>query len=959
MIGRDGEARGLASALAAARDGRGATVFVLGEAGVGKSRLAREAERSAEASGMCILRGRAVEGGRPGPAVAYRPMAEALMSAVRRDGPPVDIPELRPFQPILARLIPEWRKDAGRPVDESLVLLSEAVLRLLRVMGSSAEYRGCLLVLEDLHWADAESLAVVEYLAANLAAESLVMVATSRTEWSSPAVTLARSLADQRLAHVVELPRLTAADVRAMASACLDDARVPHDVDRLLEGSADGLPLLVEELLAAWTDAGALVQQDGAWHVHAAADPVVPVSFVDSVRRRLQKMGGDATRVMRLAAILGRQFEWELLAPASGLEEERVLDLLRIAVDAQLVSASGSGFAFRHALTRDAVLEDLLPAERARQSARLLEVMEMAHPTLEGESTELAATLAEAAGKRHTAARLLLESGRGSLGRGALASAAKTLERARDLAAGEAELEIDIEQTLLGVLADSGNYTAATEVGNRLLRVFGGRGSARLRAAEVHLTLASVSVAASRSQEARQHVAAAGELDRERVLEARLNALAAHVAIDERHTSEAERLAQAALTAAERLGQVDVACEALIVIGRLARAWDLDRAAEAFQRAHDLAQEHRLTVWRGRALHELGTIDMFRDASPVRLLAARQLALDSGALATAAWVDGELSALFNTRFEMERSLEFAEHALAAGRRYRLLGVQAMALTFIAEVHAYRQDRREVERIQAELAQLERVDPWVEEVAWECRAIVSLLEEDRPRAIRELDNAVRVIRAYPMGAPGPSLAMWALNRVVDGPADQDVREELRASPSLVNLTNRGYLAYADAVYLGHQGQPDAALAMVARGDRDLEAAAWYLQYGRRLVAEAALRDGWGEPAVWLREAAEFFSDHGYEAVASACRSLLRKAGDPGGRRRAHRGVPPPFRQSGVTERELEVLALVADGLSNRDIGRRLYLSPKTVEKHVASLMDKLEVRTRAQLASIATAHRLST
>jgi DNA-binding CsgD family transcriptional regulator len=130
------------------------------------------------------------------------------------------------------------------------------------------------------------------------------------------------------------------------------------------------------------------------------------------------------------------------------------------------------------------------------------------------------------------------------------------------------------------------------------------------------------------------------------------------------------------------------------------------------------------------------------------------------------------------------------------------------------------------------------------------------------------------------------------------------------------------------------------------------APWYFHYGRRLVAEAAIEDGWGEPAGWLREADAFFDQHGYRTVASACRSLLRKCGVPALSGRAHRRVPEPFRGHGVTEREMEVLAILADGLSNKDIGARLYLSPKTVEKHVASLMDKLEVRSRAQLATIA-------
>jgi DNA-binding NarL/FixJ family response regulator len=106
---------------------------------------------------------------------------------------------------------------------------------------------------------------------------------------------------------------------------------------------------------------------------------------------------------------------------------------------------------------------------------------------------------------------------------------------------------------------------------------------------------------------------------------------------------------------------------------------------------------------------------------------------------------------------------------------------------------------------------------------------------------------------------------------------------------------------------------------------------------------------------LAEAEAFFERSGYQAVSSACRSLLRKSGATIPRAAARRRVPEPFRSQGVTERELEVLASLALGMSNKEIGSRLYLSPKTVEKHVASLMDKLDVRSRARLATIASAN----
>jgi DNA-binding CsgD family transcriptional regulator len=125
-------------------------------------------------------------------------------------------------------------------------------------------------------------------------------------------------------------------------------------------------------------------------------------------------------------------------------------------------------------------------------------------------------------------------------------------------------------------------------------------------------------------------------------------------------------------------------------------------------------------------------------------------------------------------------------------------------------------------------------------------------------------------------------------------------------------------------------------------------AWYRQYARRLAAEAALADGWGEPVAWLREAAAYFAARGDDRVAAACRALLRRVGAPVPRPAGDEDLPGPLRALGVTEREADVLRLVAQGLGNREIAERMFLSPRTVEKHVASLLSKTGLR-RGQLA----------
>ncbi len=175
LVGRDQELGVLRSALDRLATGHGTTLVVLGEAGVGKSRLVREAAADAGARRVPVLIGRAVGRDRPN---ALRPLAEALFSHLRRSGPP-QAPELAPFRPILGRLIPEWRLPGEPPGEVSVVVLGEAVLRVLAAVNTGV---GCVLVLEDLHWADADTVEVVEYLADNIADQPILCLISLRDE---------------------------------------------------------------------------------------------------------------------------------------------------------------------------------------------------------------------------------------------------------------------------------------------------------------------------------------------------------------------------------------------------------------------------------------------------------------------------------------------------------------------------------------------------------------------------------------------------------------------------------------------------------------------------------------------------------------------------------------------------------------------------------------------------------
>ena len=218
VVGRSVELAALAGLVADAADGRGGLAVLVGEAGVGKSRLAREAAALAAGRGVLVLSGRAVPAGSPLP---FRPLSEALLVASRGKRPP-DSPELAGFGGQLARLVPDWGTgDTTGGADNSPVLVGEAVVRLLRVLGGAA---GCLLVLEDLHWADPETLAVVDYLADTLAAERVLCLATTRSAGPSHVADVLDRLRSRRVGTVLPLAPLSDGECADMVRACLSGA---------------------------------------------------------------------------------------------------------------------------------------------------------------------------------------------------------------------------------------------------------------------------------------------------------------------------------------------------------------------------------------------------------------------------------------------------------------------------------------------------------------------------------------------------------------------------------------------------------------------------------------------------------------------------------------------------------------------------------------------------------------
>lgn len=213
----------------------------------------------------------------------------------------------------------------------------------------------------------------------------------------------------------------------------------------------------------------------------------------------------------------------------------------------------------------------------------------------------------------------------------------------------------------------------------------------------------------------------------------------------------------------------------------------------------------------------------------------------------------------------------------------------------------------------------------------------------------------VLRRNPDAAQ-PFPGLWAVLRTLIDDDGDAARCEV-AELAIDTPVSRELLLAAEAVALGRAGDRGGAAARFAEADAALgrRQGGFRRALTRLLVAPAALADGWGEPLPWLRENLATFEAKNLDALARRCRTILRDAGAPVPRRGRSdtAAVPPELAAMGITGREVDVLALVATGATNREVGKRLFISVRTVDKHVERILQKVGT-SRAGLAEVASA-----
>ncbi|PRX96304.1 regulatory LuxR family protein [Allonocardiopsis opalescens] len=942
FVGRGRELRSLLDDGDDARRGGATGVLVAGEAGVGKSRLLRE--YTARTPMGRVVTGGCLELGADG--MPFAPFVAVLRELSRGPaGPGGDRHEL-------ARLLPEPGPQPDGAA-EGRARLFEAVLTALE---HAAEPGGLTVIVEDLHWADASSRELLVFLLRNLGRAPVQLIASYRADDLHRTHPLRRLLPElERLPPVrrLELAPLSRAEVADLAAGIRGRGLDPRTLDLVYERSG-GNPLFVESLLA----------EQGTGRTP------VPDGPRELLLGRTSGLDGTARRVVGAVSAGGEPVRHALLAAVAGLPEEELDAALRAAVDANVLTVVRDGYAFRHTLLREAVYQDLLPGECARTHRRYAEVLAEGLPGVP--EAEAAAQLAHHAYAVHDLPKALSAAWRSAeAASSALAhpERLRMLERVLELwdqvpdapeRVGHGRPEV-VYRTARTALAAGHPVRAARYATEGLEELYDGdprtltRGALPDdgRAAMIGRLLHARGEALKESGRdgSLEDLAAAGQvLPARHPSRAAVHAAMAASMMVRGHSASAALPARRALELARATGDGRTEADALITLATLDEGADPEPALGMLREALRLARaagrpqvEMRAYVNTGSVLWRAGRFDDQAATAREGLARARELGL---ARTHAAMLSSVLSVALMERGHLAEARaavrEVPEPDSPLARAWLL--ERAAELDLVAgELAAAR------ESVDAYLRLLPEGSSSPLEIlpARDDRMRLALAE-GRPELAAAL--SLEVVERPPRWLTG--MPLWGMLREHAELAVR-LRAESAAHPGLGTMADR----VAAAVRKMAEREPPAAVmgllrahavrAALAEDPADAvphwaDAVAVARRIGARLdliralTALGAARHALGAAAEAernLAEAAELAQACGAGLLAREVAAVRARTGGP--------PAPP----AGLTAREAEVLGLVAQGRTNREIAERLVISAKTVSVHVSKVLAKLGVSNR--------------
>jgi len=400
-VGRVDERAALEEATILARDGARQVVLLSGEPGIGKTRLSSFAAHRAHAEGFAVCWGASSEEF----AVPYEPWIEVCSQIVEHAPQELIAQHVKRHGGELSRLarnlterITDLRAPQASDPDTERYLLFSAVAGLLELVAQSVPV--CV-VLDDLHWADGQSVALLKHVVRSVEKGALHLIATYRDSDLGKDHPLTGLLADLRRVEGVQRIALHGLGTDEVAQIMTAVAGHELDADGIelagqIATETGGNPFFVGEILRGLSESGALVfdEDSGRWSVDRSAAIALPESVREVIERRVERLGDEALEVLTPAAVIGRVFDLELLESVLDIDESQVLDQLEAAVAASLLAESDERvgqFRFAHALINQTLYEGLGATRRARMHARVAQALEQLYGEDPGEHlTELA-----------------------------------------------------------------------------------------------------------------------------------------------------------------------------------------------------------------------------------------------------------------------------------------------------------------------------------------------------------------------------------------------------------------------------------------------------------------------------------------------------------------------------------------------------------------------------------------
>ena len=383
VIGRTTELAAIHAFIESTKSGQGQVALLSGEAGIGKSRLVKEAKAYATSMNFRVVQGNCFPTDLSCP---YAPILDLLRTLLAHSDTTKIQDMLKPFVRDMYTLLP----DVIFPITDLITAQPYTALEpeqekrriftvLVHCFTSLAMTQPLMLIIEDLHWSDDTSLEFLHYLARHSTNHSLLLLTTYRNDELRPALrSWLAQLDRERLAHEYLLSSFSRNDVDAMLQAIFGvQRRVPAETLDALYGLTEGNPFFIEEILKSLIMVGGIFYTDENWEHKPLSELHIPRSIQDAVQQRTDQLSKDAKHILTLAAVAGRRFDFVLLQELTHHDEQQLLILMKELIAAQLVIEEfAEHFAFRHALTRQAVYAELLARERKALHLTIAETIE-------------------------------------------------------------------------------------------------------------------------------------------------------------------------------------------------------------------------------------------------------------------------------------------------------------------------------------------------------------------------------------------------------------------------------------------------------------------------------------------------------------------------------------------------------------------------------------------------------